>query len=239
VRRTTVEDKSPFWRKRYTLDPLDLSNFLTYIQPKDSEQLEQMRQFAAEKDIPIIKREMKQFLETLLIMNQPLRILEIGTAMGYSSIVMSECMLTYADEEQLAIHTLERSQEMVALATQHIAEAGKEKIIHIHVGEAEATLETFVHEGAEFDLIFMDAAKGQYLTFLPYCMKLLKVRGLLISDNVLQGGDVSKSRFSVSRRQRTIHQRMRQYLWELNHREDLKTSILSIADGATVSIKLY
>lgn len=220
------------------MDPLELSNYLTYIQPKDSEELEQMRTYALEHDVPIIKREMKQFLETLFIMYQPLRVLEIGTAMGYSSIMMAQCMLTYASCTDIKIHTLERSHEMYALATENIARTAKDSIIQIHLGEAEETLEKFVEQGLEFDIVFMDAAKGQYLTFLPHCMKLLKVRGLLISDNVLQGGDVSKSRYSVSRRQRTIHQRMRQYLWELNHREDLKTSILSIADGATLSIKL-
>lgn len=220
------------------MEPINFSSYLTFIQEKDDAYLESMRQYASENDIPIIKREMKQFMETLLVMNRPLRILEIGTAMGYSSIMMANCMLTYAEADAIEIHTLERSPEMYELATFHIQAQQKASMIHIHFGEAEATLEQLVSEERQFDMIFMDAAKGQYLTFLPFCMKLLKVQGILVSDNVLQGGDVAKSRYSVSRRQRTIHQRMRQYLWELNHREDLKTSILSIADGATVSVKL-
>jgi len=221
------------------LEPIEFTDYLTYIQPKDEEQLEVLRTYALEHDIPIIKREMKQFMETLLVMQRPLKVLEIGTAMGYSSLMMVQTMLTYAQDNEISIHTLERSDEMFALATKNIRENQKEHLIHIHHGEAEETLHRMVQEGMMFDLIFMDAAKGQYLTFLPMCMELLVVRGLLVSDNVLQGGDVVKSRYSVSRRQRTIHQRMRQYLWELNHRDDLKTSILSIADGATLSVKLF
>lgn len=221
------------------MEPINFSSYLTYIQDKDDPYLESMRHYAREHDVPIIKREMKQFMETLLVLHRPMKILEIGTAMGYSSIMMTKCMLTYANKDEISIHTLERNTEMVELASRHIQEQDLHEIIRIHEGEAEATLEQLAAQGETYDLIFMDAAKGQYLTFLPFCMQMLKVRGLLVSDNVLQGGDVSRSRYSVSRRQRTIHQRMRQYLWELNHRPDLKTSILSIADGATFSVKLY
>ena len=83
----------------------------------------------------------------------------------------------------------------------------------------------------------MDAAKGQYINFMPDILRLLKVGGLLISDNVLQDGDIIESRFAVTRRNRTIHARMREYLYELKHHEDLETVILPVGDGVTISVR--
>jgi len=216
----------------------EMDKFLDYIRPEDNEMLSNMKEYAINNYIPIIKNEMKQFLETIVFMHKPLKILEIGTAIGYSSIMMTNVMEKYTDLDQCSIVSIERNDDMYNQAISNIEIAGRESIIHVHHNEAETVLQQLVDDSEQFDMIFMDAAKGQYLTFLPNCMTLLKVQGLLVSDNVLQGGDVAKSRFSVPRRQRTIHQRMREYLWELNHRDDLQTSILDIADGATISIKL-
>jgi len=220
------------------MDSYETSKFLDYIRPEDDELLSELREYAIKNFIPIIKNEMKQFLETLIMIHKPKKILEIGTAIGYSSLAMIRTMARYDDCTNCSITSIERSDEMYKQAMINIGRAGSEQVIKVHHSEAGDVLERLANEGESYDMIFMDAAKGQYLTFLPNCMKLLKVDGLLVSDNVLQGGDVAKSRFSVARRQRTIHQRMREYLWELNHRDDLKTSILDIADGVTVSIKL-
>lgn len=220
------------------MESYEMDKFLEYIRPEDNELLSSMRKYAIENYVPIIKNEMKQFLETIVFMHKPYKILEIGTAIGYSSITMTNVMEKYADLEQCLIISIERNDEMYEQAISNIIKAGHEKVIQVKHDEAEAVLQQLVDTGEQFDMVFMDAAKGQYLTFLPNCMTLLKVQGLLVSDNVLQGGDVAKSRFSVPRRQRTIHQRMREYLWELNHRDDLQTSILDIADGATISVKL-
>lgn len=220
------------------MESFEMDKFLDYIRPDDNELLTTMRKYAIDNYVPIIKNEMKQFLETIVLMHKPLKILEIGTAIGYSSISMTNIMAKYADLDKCSIISIERSDEMYEQAISNIKKAGREGVIYVHHNEAELVLDSLLKAGEEFDMVFMDAAKGQYLTFLPNCMKLLKLGGLLISDNVLQGGDVAKSRFSVPRRQRTIHQRMREYLWELNHRDDLQTSILDIADGATISIKL-
>ena len=215
-----------------------MNKFLDFIRVEDDELLTTMRKYAVENHVPIIKNEMKQFLETIVLMHKPLKILEIGTAIGYSSIAMTRVMEKYADIDLCSIISIERNDIMYEQALSNIKKAGREHVIKVCHSQAEAVLKELVDDGQQFDMVFMDAAKGQYLTFLPFCLTLLKVQGLLVSDNVLQGGDVAKSRFSVPRRQRTIHQRMRQYLWELNHREDLQTSILNIADGATISIKL-
>lgn len=86
-----------------------------------------------------------------------------------------------------------------------------------------------------YDFIFMDAAKGQYIHFMPDILRLLGSEGTLVSDNVLQDGDIIESRFAVTRRNRTIHKRMREYLYELTHDEHLVTAVLPIGDGVTVS----
>lgn len=207
-----------------------IREYLHAIQKEDGKLIENIRQFALTNNVPIIKLEVKQLLQVLVTSHRPKRILEIGTAIGYSSLIMSECL---GDEGHII--TIERSKEMIALASEHIKLAEKVDTIQILEGDAEELLKTLEEP---FDMIFMDAAKGQYITFLPYCLKLLKPGGLLVSDNVLQEGHVAKSRWSIPRRQRTIHNRMRTYLWELNHHPQLITSILPIADGVTISCKL-
>jgi predicted O-methyltransferase YrrM len=207
-----------------------IREYLHAIQKEDDKIIEDIRQYALSNNVPIIKLEVKQLLEVLVTTIKPKRILEIGTAIGYSSLIMSSCL-----DKNGHITTIERSEEMIVKATQHIKAAGKDAIIQMLEGDAETILDTL---DEPFDMIFMDAAKGQYITFLPNCLRLLKPGGLLISDNVLQEGYVAKSRWSIPRRQRTIHNRMRTYLWELNHNPQLKTAILPIADGVTISCKL-
>lgn len=207
-----------------------IREYLHAIEKEDEKLIEEIRQYAEINNVPIIKSEVKQLLEVLITSHRPKRILEIGTAIGYSSLIMSHCI-----EADGHIITMERSAEMIALATEHINKAQKGHMIQVLEGDAEDLLKKLE---APFDMIFMDAAKGQYITFLPYCLKLLKTGGLLISDNVLQDGYIAKSRWSIPRRQRTIHNRMRAYLWELNHNSQLKTAILPVADGVTISCKI-
>ena len=89
-----------------------------------------------------------------------------------------------------------------------------------------------------YDFIFMDAAKGQYINYMPEAIRLLSEEGVLVSDNVLQDGDIIESRFAVERRNRTIHSRMREYLYELKHDERLETAIIPLGDGVAISRKL-
>lgn len=207
-----------------------IRDYLKAIQPEEDERIHAIREEAIAGHVPIIKSEVKQLLRFLIAMHKPVRILEIGTAIAYSSIIMCDCMGDHGH-----ITTIERSQKMINQALHNIERAGKKGQITLLEGDAGDVLKTLT---GPYDMIFMDAAKGQYLTFLPDCMRLLKVNGLLISDNVLQDGTVAKSRFNVPRRQRTIHQRMREYLWEINHHPQLQTSILPVADGVTLSYKL-
>ena len=161
-------------------------------------------------------------------MTKPKKILEVGTAVGFSALLMSE----YAP--QASITTIEKFEQRIIQAKENFAKAGKQSVITLLEGDAAQILKTL---DSEYDFIFMDAAKGQYIHFLPEVMRLLMSGGTLVSDNVLQDGDVVESRFAVTRRNRTIHSRMREYLWELKHRPDLETVVLPIGDGVTVSTK--
>lgn len=207
-----------------------IRDYLMAIEPDDDILIRKIREEAIKDNVPIIKSEVKNLLRCILLMQKPKNILEIGTAVAYSSIIMSNCI-----GHDGKITTIERSDMMIKKAKSNIEKASKENSIILLEGDAGDILKSL--EGT-YDMIFMDAAKGQYLTFLPDCLRLLKTGGLLISDNVLQNGTVAKSRFSVPRRQRTIHNRMRDYLWELNHNPNLKTSILPVADGLTLSYKI-
>ena len=178
--------------------------------------------------VPIIRQETASLLKVLLKMTKPKKILEVGTAVGFSALLMSE----YAP--QATITTIEKFEQRIIQAKENFAKAGKQSVITLLEGDAAQILKTL---DSEYDFIFMDAAKGQYIHFLPEVMRLLMSGGTLVSDNVLQDGDVVESRFAVTRRNRTIHSRMREYLWELKHRPDLETVVLPIGDGVTVSTK--
>lgn len=204
----------------------------TFINSLDSElpaYLNELEQYARKTDVPIIRREMQSLLRVLLAMNSPRQILEVGTAIGFSALFMSE----YAPED-CHITTIEKYEKRIPLAKENFKKAGREDMITLLEGDATAILKEL--EGP-YDMIFMDAAKGQYIHFLPEILRLLPQGGVLISDNVLQDGDIIESRFAVTRRNRTIHARMREYLYEIKHNAGLETVILTLGDGTAVSVK--
>jgi predicted O-methyltransferase YrrM len=133
------------------------------------------------------------------------------------------------------ITTIEKYEKRIPVARDNFKKAGKEDRITLLEGDAADILKNL--EG-QYDIIFMDAAKGQYINFLPDIIRLMPAGGLLISDNVLQDGDIIESRFAVTRRNRTIHARMREYIYELKHNPSLETCILPVGDGVTLSTKL-
>ena len=191
--------------------------------------LEEMAEYAVINNVPIIRKEVESFLKVLLMMKKPQRVLELGTAIGYSAILMSECL-----GENGKIVTIENYDKRIPVAKENIKKAGKENVIELLEGDA---LEILPDIKEEFDFIFMDAAKAQYINFLPHCMRLLKKDGILLADNVLQEGDLIESRYAVTRRDRTIHSRMREFLYQVKHMEELETSIIPIGDGMTLSIR--
>ena len=191
--------------------------------------LEELEEEAKKARIPIIRKETQQLLKLLLAMNCPERILEIGTAIGFSALLMEMC-----NPKPCRITTVENYGKRIPAAKANFLRAGKENVIELLEGDASQVMKGL--EGP-YDFIFMDAAKGQYIHFLPEAMRLLAPGGVLVSDNVLQDGDIIESRFAVTRRNRTIHKRMREYLYALTHMDALTTSILPIGDGVTVSVK--
>ena len=186
------------------------------------------KQAIADK-VPIIRKEMGNLLKVLIALKQPSRILEVGAAVGYSSILMSENM-----PDNCTITTIENFEKRIPIARENFKKAGKEDVITLLEGDA---IEVMSGLETGFDFIFMDAAKGQYINFLPEVMRLLAPGGLLISDNVLQEGDIVESRYGITRRNRTIHTRMREYLYTITHMDELITSIVPIGDGITLSVK--
>mgnify|MGYP000775100513 CR=1 FL=1 len=204
--------------------------FINSMDTENSEILEQIEKEARADSVPIIRREMQSFLRTLLMLKKPVHILEVGTAVGFSALLMSE----YAPEE-CRITTIENYEKRIPIARENFRRAGKADRITLIEGDAAEVLTELT---GEYDFIFMDAAKGQYMHFLPDVLRLLAPGGLLVSDNVLQEGNIIESRYAVCRRDRTIHARMREYLYTLTHHDELETVVLPVGDGATLSVKL-
>lgn len=206
-----------------------MRDFINSFDRGNTEFLEALEQEALRTNVPIIRKEMQTLLKALLEMKQPARILEVGCAIGFSSILMAT--YTPSDTE---ITTIENYEVRIPIAKANIEAAGYKDRITLIEGDAADVLKTL--EGT-YDFIFMDAAKGQYINFLPEVMRLLAKGGYLISDNVLQEGDLLESRFAVTRRNRTIHSRMREYLQVLTNDDRLVTSILPVGDGVALCVK--
>ena len=203
--------------------------YIRSLEVPESAVIEAIEQEALRDRVPIIRKEMQSFLKVLLMIKRPMRILEVGAAVGFSSILMSEYI-----PEGGHITTIENYDKRIPIARANFKRAGKEEQIDLIEGDA---LEVMHGLEGPYDLIFVDAAKGQYIHYLPEVIRLLGTDGVLVSDNVLQEGDIIESRFAVERRNRTIHSRMREYLYELKHHDQLQTSIIPLGDGVALSVK--
>ena len=206
-----------------------MAAFIDSLDNGNTPYLDEIEQYAIDTQVPIIRKSMQSLLKFLLAYTKPRNILEVGTAIGFSALLMNEY-----SPEGCKITTIEKYEKRIPIAKENFKHAGAEENITLLEGDATEILKQL--EGS-YDLIFMDAAKGQYIHFLPDILRLLPKGGLLISDNVLQDGDVVESRFAVTRRNRTIHARMREYLFELKHNPELETVILPVGDGVTLSVK--
>ena len=204
-------------------------SFINSLDTGNPDYLNELEEYALATDVPIVRTEMQSFLRFLMKMKRPKKILEVGTAIGFSALLMSE----YAPEG-CQITTIEKYEKRIPLAKENFKKAGKDHLITLLQGDA---LEILPSLTEQYDFILMDAAKGQYIHFLPDILRLLAPNGLLVSDNVLQDGDVLESRFAVTRRNRTIHSRMREYLYTLKHMEELTTAIIPLGDGVALSTK--
>lgn len=208
-----------------------ITEYLHSLETSRGELLDTIEKKAIEDGVPIIRSETAALLRSLTAALRPENVLEIGTAVGYSALQMCQVM-----PENCHITTIEKYEKRIPEAKENFRKAGEESRITFLEGDADMWLKEL--KGKQFDLVFMDAAKGQYLNWLPLLLDLMPVGAVLISDNVLQDGDVVQSRFAVQRRNRTIHSRMREYLYELKHMEEFETAVIPIGDGVTISTRI-
>ena len=204
--------------------------YMHSLEKPNSQVLETIEKQARIDNVPIIRKEMESFLRVMLSIKKPKRILELGTAVGYSAILMSESI-----ESDAQIVTIENYEKRIPIARENIAKAGKEEAITLLEGDAMEIMPGL--DGDQFDFVFMDAAKAQYINFLPEVLRLMKDGAILITDNVLQDGDLIESKYVVRRRNRTIHKRMREYMKVVKNHPQLETAIVPIGDGITMSVK--
>lgn len=208
-----------------------ISEYLHSLEPEAEPLLRELREYAAENDVPIIRIETESFIRTLMSMLRPKRILEIGTAIGYSAICMAQA-------SEADIVTVESFARRIPVAKDNIRRAGLKERIELIEGDAGTLLSELTAAEQSFDFIFLDAAKGQYPVWLPDIIRLMHRGSVLLADNVLQECTVAESRFAIPRRERTTHERMREFLYAIKHDEGLQSSVLNIGDGVSLSIKL-
>lgn len=197
--------------------------------------LYELEKEAKKNKVPIIKKETQGLIRFLLKIQKPRHILEVGTAIGFSALFMSE----YSPKD-CKITTIEKVPIRLEEARKNLNQDRfpyRDKI-SLKEGEAEEILKGLVDIKEKYDLIFLDAAKAQYMNFLPMLIDLLDNEGLLITDNVLQDGTVVNSRYGIVRRDRTIHTRMREYLYAITHMDELETVILALGDGVSLSYRI-
>lgn len=206
-----------------------ITDYINSMNREDADWLAQIENKARKEDVPIIRKETKELLKTLIRIKQPKNVLEVGTAVGYSALYMKE----YLPEDGV-ITTIENYPPRIEAARNNFEKWDREKRITLLPGDASEILKELI---GPYDFIFMDAAKGQYIHFLPDIIRLLPKGAVLLSDNVLQDGDIIESRYAIKRRNHTIHNRMREYLYVLKNRKEFTTSILPIGDGVALSVR--
>ena len=187
--------------------------------------LEQIKQKALEEHIPIIMDDTLEVIADILKENKPNRILEIGTAVGYSAI----CFSKYLSENGI-IDTIERDIERIKQANENITKLGLENQIHIHSGDAVEILPTLTEK---YDVIFIDAAKGKYPFFLKESERLLNPHGIIFADNILYKGYVMSD--YNKHKQRTAVRNLREYIKEVTENPNFETEILEVGDGLAIS----
>lgn len=210
------------------LDLERLNVYLSSLQQDNTPILNEIEKEALATYVPIIRKDMQQFLKVMLSLKQPRNILEVGTAVGFSAILMA----TYGPKD-CKITTVENYEKRIPIARENFVRANVDDRVELLCGDAEEILPTL---DDTYDFIFMDAAKGQYINFWPELCRLSKSGTVIITDNVLQDGDILESHFIVERRNRTIHKRMREYLYEISHDDKYETTILPVGDGVSITV---
>ena len=229
-----------------------IADYLSSLECDADELLEEMRTYAEMHGVPIVRLETESFLRTMTALKKPAHILEIGTAIAYSTIVLARAqehaLRQSAGNGNAAetagqivskprIVTIESWEKRIPIARENLRRAGLSEDVRLIHGDAGQVLKELLKEGHKFDLVFLDAAKGQYLNWLPDILELMKEGGILLADNVLQNDTVLEPRVTVERRDRTTHSRMREFLYEIKHNRALVSSVIPLGDGVSISVK--
>ena len=224
------------------MDYSRIRDFVMSYSHDDTGLLKDIHDKALEKDVPIIRREAADYLKVMLQIVRPKNVLEIGTAVAYSTLLIADTLadvfgkngtLMYDAESTWSIDTCELDTDRITEARTNIAKSGY-KNIQIFEGDAAETLRGI--QDKVYDFIFIDAAKAQYMIYMEEAIRLSHPGTVIITDNILADGDVLESHFLVEKRDRTIHDRMREYLYMIKNDDRLETAILSVADGIAVSV---
>jgi predicted O-methyltransferase YrrM len=190
--------------------------------------LRELEEYAKLHHIPIIQPESAALMRVLVKLHKPEKILEAGTAIGYSACILSDAM-----DGSGIIDTIEIDEDMAEMAKRNIKAMGYDKTIRVILGDALEVMECL---SSSYDMIFLDAAKGQYNEYLKHALRLLRPGGLLVSDNVLYKGLVAQ-KDKVQHKQRTIAVKLREYIENICSDERLETSIIPVGDGMAISFK--
>lgn len=209
-----------------------ISDFIGAFLRENEPLLEEIREEAQKDAVPIIRDETAALLRVCLEIHKPKRILELGTAVGYSGLFM-----LYSLGENAELSTVENFPKRILKAKENFARSPYSENITLLEGDGGEILKRLVLEKKSFDFVFLDAAKAQYPLWLPYILELLPTGGVLFCDNILQDGLLLESRFFLERRQRTIYKRMREFLHLLRENAELESSIVPIGDGVSISVK--
>jgi len=210
---------------------MDLTDgYISSFEPELDINLKEIEKYGIDNGVPIIRLSSRSVLRFLIKSRKPGRILEIGTAIGFSA-----CYMAKYSEPGTKIKTIEKMPERAKIAAENIKKTNNSDIISLYEGDACEIMEKMCEEGEKFDFVFMDAAKAQYSNYLKYIRKLLVSDGILLTDNILQEGSVAQSKFSVARRDRTIHQRMREFLDEMMRSDEFNSMIVPVGDGMLIS----
>ena len=209
-----------------------LVEYLNSLETELPEHLAQLEEYAIAHEVPIIRKEAQSLLKFLVELTKPKKILEVGTAIGFSASLLCEYM-----PKDCKLTTIEKVPMRIVEAEKNLAALKRSQDVTFLTGDAEEVLKTLKEQGNQYDFVFMDAAKAQYMSFLAQILPMLPEGALLVTDNVLQEGSIVESKYSITRRDRTIHMRMREYLYELKHNEALTTSIVAVGDGMALSVK--
>ena len=212
------------------IDEIRVKDFLMSLSSENDDDILKLKEYAKENDVPIIRDETRDFLRLMLGMKKPLTILEIGTAIAYSTLIMHRVC------KEASIVTIEDFESRIVAARNNIVkyfDKSKIKLIECDAG-------IYLKENPEkelFDFVFLDAAKGQYINWIDDIKRLMKRNAILISDNIFKDGEILESKYLIKKRDRTIHKRMREFLKSITNDKDFNTYIFDIGDGLSVSIK--